>query len=80
MQTINATTYSGNSIIIKNKKAFRKAAKACAIRGNKPPFTDNPTNEETVKYLRSKQASFLHALDRADIYSMKIINRSIFVI
>jgi hypothetical protein len=80
METITVTTYSGNNTILRNRKAIIKAAKACAILGSKPPFIENPTNEGIVKYLRAKQASFSHSLDRADIYSMKIINRNIFVI
>lgn len=79
MTTINAKTYSGATIPL-NKKLFQKAAKACAMRGLCNPNIENPTNEQIVQYLRAKNASFHHSLHTANLYSMKIVGRNIFVI
>lgn len=75
-QILANTTYGGKIIVY--KKAFQKAAKLCAIKGCSRET--NRTSDEAIKYLRAKNAAFHHALDRAGIYSMRIVGRNIFVI
>jgi hypothetical protein len=79
MKKVIATTYGGAKIKL-NAKAYKKAVKACIVRGNMPPSIHNPTYEQTVLYLRAKSNSFQHALDVAGLYSMKIVNKQVFVI
>lgn len=79
MKTTHAKTYSGNIISV-NKKAYRKAVKALLLKASKPYNISNPSNEEVIKYMRCKQSSFNHAIDRANLYAMRIIERNVFVI
>lgn len=77
MKITTATTYSGSPVIV-NKRAYRKAVKSY-ILGLTKPFPDaNP--EQCIKHQRAKNSSFNHSLDMANLYSLKVVGRNVFVI
>jgi len=78
MAQLSVKTYSGNEVFV-NAKKYRNLIKAFCKKGLKPN-TQNPTNEQTVKYLRAKSNSIQHCLHNADLYSIKVVNNQFFVI
>ena len=78
MKTVTVNTYAGSTIQV-DRRAFQKAAKMCTIRGSSP-FQGGSSTDAVVRYLRAKQSAFLHAVDKAGLYCMKIEGRKIFVI